>query len=223
MSLSDFEGYEEGIRQKLATAVDTLSREFEGTHDRQTVTDVVEDSARQVSGGAVTPFIPVLAERFARERLQARAQIANVELRTVAEVLFVGITGGGRAQMGAELMQRRVADAAKVHSAGHGSAGAIDPNVQVVMQELGIDLSEGFTRPLTPEIIGSVDIVVTMGRSVGEVAIPAGVRHVDWRVGDPSGADVDEVRRVRDDIERRVAKLADELLAEAAAKAEAAR
>ena len=81
------------------------------------------------------------------------------------------------------------------------------------MGEIGIDLEEAFTRPLTPEAIGAADVVVTMGRSVGAVDIPANVRHVDWRVGDPAGAELDEVRRVREDIERRVDALADELLA----------
>src|SRR5262249_15617959 len=56
------------------------------------------------------------------------------------------------------------------------------------------------------------DVIVTMGRSVGYVEIPPTVRHVDWRVGDPAGAPIDEVRRVREDIERRVEALASELL-----------
>jgi hypothetical protein len=51
-----------------------------------------------------------------------------------------------------------------------------------------------------------------MGRSVGEVDVPASARHVDWRVGDPVGAELAEVRRVRDDIERRVERLTNELL-----------
>ena len=61
-------------------------------------------------------------------------------------------------------------------------------------------------------MIGGADVIVTMGRSVGEIDVPAGVRHIDWRVGDPAGADLDEVRRVREDIGRRVEALADELL-----------
>jgi arsenate reductase (thioredoxin) len=57
----------------------------------------------------------------------------------------------------------------------------------------------------------SADIVVTMSRSVGLGEVQAGVRHLDWPVGDPAGADLDEVRRVRDDIERRVLALAEEI------------
>jgi arsenate reductase len=79
------------------------------------------------------------------------------------------------------------------------------------MAEIGVDLTDEFTRPLTPEVLGNADIVVTMGRSVGELELPNRVRHVDWRVGDPSGAPLDEIRRVREDIGRRVVALAETL------------
>ena len=75
------------------------------------------------------------------------------------------------------------------------------------MGELGIDLSEAYAKPLAPEVIGAADMVVTMGRSVGQVELPPEARHEDWRVGDPTGAPVDEVRRVREDIDRRVQAL----------------
>jgi len=61
--------------------------------------------------------------------------------------------------------------------------------------------------------MSSADLVVTMGRSVGDVEIPSTTRHLDWRVGDPAGAPLNEVRRVREDIERRVDLLATKLAA----------
>jgi arsenate reductase (thioredoxin) len=79
------------------------------------------------------------------------------------------------------------------------------------MAELGVDLSEAFAKPLSREVLEAADVVVTLGRSVGAVEIPERTRHEDWRVGDPSGAPVDEVRRVREDIDRRVAVLLAEL------------
>ena len=79
------------------------------------------------------------------------------------------------------------------------------------MAELGVDLSEAYAKPLSREVLEAADVVVTMGRSVGAVDIPAGTRHVDWRIGDPSGAPVDGIRRVRDDIDRRVEALFAEL------------
>jgi arsenate reductase (thioredoxin) len=83
--------------------------------------------------------------------------------------------------------------------------------VVVVMQELSIDLSDAYAKPLSTEVLEGADVIVTMGRSVGSVEIPASTRHVDWRVGDPTGASVDEARRVRDDIDRRVHELLAEL------------
>jgi len=75
------------------------------------------------------------------------------------------------------------------------------------MEEVGIDISDKFTTPLTPEVLASADLVITMGRSVGQIEIPSTARHLDWRVGDPAGAELDEVRRVREDIDRRVNQL----------------
>jgi arsenate reductase len=76
-----------------------------------------------------------------------------------------------------------------------------------VPRELGIDISEAFARPVTPEVLRAIDVVVTIGHSVGVFDVPADVTHEDWRVGDPVGAHIDEVRRVREDIERRVRTL----------------
>lgn len=73
-----------------------------------------------------------------------------------------------------------------------------------MIEELGIDVSEAFARPITPEVLGGSDVIVTMGHSVGVFEIPPGIRHEDWRVGDLVGAPLAEVRRVRADIETRV-------------------
>ena len=126
-------------------------------------------------------------------------------------MLFVGLSGGGRSQIGAALLSNRAGESVSVHSAGSHTAGEIDANVGAGMEEIGIDLSDALTKPLTPEVMSSADLVVTMGRSVGVGEIPATTRHVDWRVGDPAGASLSEARRVREDIERRAELLAHEL------------
>ena len=79
------------------------------------------------------------------------------------------------------------------------------------MAELGVDLTEAYAKPFSRELLEAADIAVTMGRSVGAVEISDGVRHEDCGVGDPTGAPLDEVRRVRDDIDRRVQALLSEL------------
>ena len=206
-------GFEEftDVSAGLARDVDQLAAEFQGIFERAQIERVVEESAKQLEGAAVASFIPILAHRFARERLRAQAQAEGKLAKTAPEIVFVSITGGGRARMAASLLQRATGDTANIHTAGSDAAREIDPNVRTAMEELGIDLSEKYTRPITEEVLASADIVITMGRSVGEIRIPDTARHVDWRVGDPGGAELDEVRRVRADIERRVNDLAHDL------------
>ena len=54
--------------------------------------------------------------------------------------------------------------------------------------------------------------MVPLGRSVGAVDIPEGVRYADWRIGDPVGVDLDGVRHIRDELDRRVRQLVTELV-----------
>jgi arsenate reductase (thioredoxin) len=218
VGLAEFPGFDDAMRLRLAAAVDRLCEEFEDLYDREAIRALVDESARELSAGGITPFVHILAERFARERLRAQAQAEGRLAKTVPEVLFVSLTGGGRSEIGAALLARRAGEAVSVHSAGSQAAAEIDENVRAAMEEVGIDLSEAFTKPLTAEVLRSADLVVTMGRSVGPVEIPDTVRHVDWRVGDPAGAPLDEVRRVRGDIERRVDALAEELGAQGEAE-----
>jgi protein-tyrosine-phosphatase len=213
VSLEDFPEFDKAVEVHLDNAVAQLADEFKGIYDEAQIRPLVMQSARQLFQGNVAAFVPILAYRFARERLQAQAKAEGKVPGDVVEVLFVSLTGSGRAQMGAALLSQRVGNAVSAHSAGSAAAGGIDENVVAAMEETGADMSESFTKPLTPEVLADADVVVTMGRSVGAVEVPPQARHVDWRVGDPAGADLDEVRRVREDIERRVELLAEELLA----------
>jgi protein-tyrosine-phosphatase len=171
----------------------------------------MDDSVRSlVDQAAVEDFLPVLAHRFTRERLKALARASGPE-RATPDVLFVGLGDTGRGQMAAALVTLRSEGRVVAHSAGSSAAAVVDPAVLEVMGELGVDLSEAYAKPLVPEILAAADVVVTMGRSVGAIELPEGTRHEDWRVGDPTGAPVDEVRRVRDEIDSRVQKLLVEL------------
>jgi protein-tyrosine-phosphatase len=204
MGLEDLLGFDKAVQERLDKVVAELELEFAGIVDPMRVRATVEESAQELSTGQVASFVPILAERFARERLRAYAQKQGLMRKVEPEVLFVSLTGGGRAQIGAALLARRAGDSVSVHSAGSNAHGEIDPNVRAAMEEVGIDLSEAFTKPLTPEVLNTADLVVTMGRSVGTLEIPGTIRHLDWRVGDPAGASLDEVRLVREDISRRV-------------------
>src|SRR4029079_19095427 len=95
-------------------------------------------------------------------------------------------------------------------SAGTTPAERVHPEVVEVMREIGIDLSNRKPQKLTREAAERADVVVTMGCGDECPYIP-GKRYVDWDAEDPRGLAIDEVRVIRDAIERRLAALVAEL------------
>jgi arsenate reductase (thioredoxin) len=198
-------------------AVLALFDEFGDEHSQETIERVMDDSIGQLAGDAeINDFLSTLAYRFTRERLKAMGR-AHGAPDAPSEVLFIGLGDSGRAQIASALVTLRSEGRVVAHSAGQAAARSVDPAVVAVMQELGVDLTEAFAKPLSAEVLAAADVVVTMGRSVGSVDIPSTTRHLDWRVGDPTGASLDEARRVREDIDRRVLDLLETLEAETVA------
>jgi protein-tyrosine-phosphatase len=126
------------------------------------------------------------------------------------EVLFVCVHNAGRSQMAAALLDHHARGGVVVRSAGSAPAETINPAVVQVMDELGIDLSKEFPKPLTTEAVQASDVVITMGCGDACPIFP-GKRYLDWQLEDPAGQDVDTVRRIRDDIDGRVRALLAEL------------
>jgi len=201
------------VQLALRKSRESLHREFTGLQAAEAIDAMLDDSVRRIrSVGGIDAYVPALAERLARERLQALSQSAGTLPKDVPDVLFVGLHDTGRGQIGAAFMRALGGDRVSVHSAGTGGDRApVDPGVAAIMQEVGIDLDGQYSKPLTPEVVDAADIVVTMGRSAGIVEIPPHVRHVDWRIGDPGGAPAEEIRHIRDDIRGRVQRLLDEI------------
>jgi len=123
-----------------------------------------------------------------------------------AEVLFVCVHNAGRSQMAAGLTKLRSHATVLVRSAGSAPADEVDPVVVEAMAELGVDLSEEFPKPLTGDAVQAADVVITMGCGDACPIFP-GKRYEDWELEDPSGKDLESVRRIRDDIDRRVQSL----------------
>jgi arsenate reductase len=126
----------------------------------------------------------------------------------MVKIAFVCVENAGRSQMAAAFARRGAHTGVEIVSGGTRAATRVHPVVVEAMREVGIDLSGTVPRTITrDEILGS-DIVVTMGCARGEVC-PATFRGdtIDWALPDPSGRPLEEVRRIRDDIERRVADL----------------
>ncbi|HXF73506.1 MAG TPA: arsenate reductase ArsC [Actinomycetota bacterium] len=134
----------------------------------------------------------------------------------VPEVLFVCVHNAGRSQMAAALLDRYAAGRVRVRSAGSEPADRIHPVVLEAMAEVGLDLSGGTPKPLTGEAVEAADVVVTMGCGDACPVFP-GTRHLDWDLPDPAGRPLEEVRAIRDEIDRRVRGLLAELGVEASA------
>ncbi|WP_026911355.1 low molecular weight phosphatase family protein [Patulibacter minatonensis] len=128
----------------------------------------------------------------------------------MSNVLFVCLQNAGRSQMSQSLFERAADGAHEGRSAGTTPADHVHPEVVEVMGELGIDLRDRTPQLLTRETAEWADVVVTMGCGDACPFVPA-VRYIDWELQDPSGQDVDRVRRTRDEIDRRVRALLDEL------------
>jgi protein-tyrosine-phosphatase len=97
-----------------------------------------------------------------------------------------------------------------VRSAGSDPGEFINPAVVTVMEEMGLDMSQEFPKPLSDEVVRAADVVITMG--CGDACpIYPGKRYEDWQIDDPAGQDVDTVRRIREEIRTRVERLLNEL------------
>jgi protein-tyrosine-phosphatase len=128
----------------------------------------------------------------------------------MAHVLFVCLHNAGRSQMSQALFERAADGRHTAASAGTTPGERVHPEVVQVMDELGIDLSDRVPRRLTTELAQEADVVVTMGCGDECPYIP-GKRYIDWELEDPKGRPVDEVRATRDEIERRVEVLVNDL------------
>jgi arsenate reductase (thioredoxin) len=129
-------------------------------------------------------------------------------------VLFVCVHNAGRSQMAAALLERYAQGRIEVRSAGSEPAERLNPSVVAAMAEIGIDLSDERPKRLSAEAVGASDVVITMGCGDACPVFP-GIRYEDWELPDPAGKAVEEVRPIRDEIERRVRALAQELVDQA--------
>jgi arsenate reductase (thioredoxin) len=131
--------------------------------------------------------------------------------RQIPEVLFVCVHNAGRSQMAAGLLDKLADGRVHVRSAGSEPADRLNPSVVAAMAEVDVDLSKEFPKPLTDEVLRAADAVITMG--CGDACpIYPGKRYEDWELEDPEGKDLESVRPIRDEVERRVRALLDELL-----------
>lgn len=190
----------------LARPIAVLADEFVGVFAPETVERCVHDSYRRLAGRAtVATYLPLLAQRFARERLHAARRAPSSMTPGGTNVLFVCTHNSGRSQMAAAWL-RHLAPDVEVWSAGTEPHAELSPAVVAAMREVGIALSDCFPKPLTDEVVSAADIVVTMGCGEACPVVP-GRRYEDWILAHPMGPTVEEVRSARDEIRERVEAL----------------
>ena len=165
----------------------------------------------QFAGRATVPnLLPLLAERWARQRLTALARVEGKITDAKPTVLFLCTHNAGRSQMALGFFNHLAGDQGVAWSGGSEPGTEINPAAIEAMAEVGIDITGEFPKPWTDEIVQAADVVIAMGCGDACPVFP-GRRYEEWLLPDPAGQSVDAVRPIRDDIEERVRRLLTEL------------
>ena len=164
----------------LRRGIEELAFRYAGSFSTETIDRYVHESYQSLyRTSRVKTHLPVLALRFAGERLAALAQATGRIAKPVPEVLFVCTQNSGRSQMAASLTQRLGGAKVHVRSAGSLPAGQVNPTVVEVMAKRGVDLDGEFPKPITDDFIRAADVVITMG--CGDACpIYPGRRYLDY-------------------------------------------
>ncbi|WP_283234647.1 arsenate reductase ArsC [Candidatus Protofrankia californiensis] len=205
-------GLDPATLRMLRTLVTRLAYDYDTAFTAAEVEEVFGDSFRRLAATArVTTFLPTLAGRLARERLEALGMTRGLIAKRVPEVLFVCVHNAGRSQMAAAFTRHYAGSALHIRTGGSDPSEGIHPEVVAAMKDVGLSLDEEFPKPLTDDILTAADVVVTMGCGDACPYLP-GKRYEDWPIDDPAGADAATVARIRDDIDQRVRGLLASLL-----------
>jgi protein-tyrosine-phosphatase len=201
------------LEQSLAlrAAAERLAGEFDGTFGTDTIERFLHSSYDQFAGRAtVVNFLPLMAERFARQQLRALAKVEGLADDGLPTVLFLCVHNAGRSQMAMGFFEHLAGDRAVAWSGGSEPGSEVNPAAIEAMRERGIDISGEFPKPWTDDVVRAADVVITMGCGDACPIFP-GKRYEEWTLDDPSGLAVEDVRPIRDEIERRVRRLLDDL------------
>jgi protein-tyrosine-phosphatase len=200
---------EERLRIKQSAAA--LQRRWQGRMNQETIERFLAESVAQLLPNAkITSWLPVVAERLANDRLRALVRLESDRTDLNPSVLFLCVHNAGRSQMAAGWLRHLAGDRVDVFSGGSEPAAGLNAAAVQAMAEKGIDISAELPQPWADEIVRAADVIVTMGCGDACPVYP-GKRYLDWELEDPAGRSVEEVRPIRDDIERRVRVLMGEL------------
>ena len=188
-----------------------LQARWEGRMNVETIERFLVESLDLLKNARVLTWTPVIAERLTNDRLRALVRLDSTPSDLNPSVLFLCVHNAGRSQMAAGFMRQLAGDRVDVFSGGSEPAASLNQAVVEAMAERGVDISREIPQPWADEVVRAADVIVTMGCGDACPVYP-GKRYVDWELDDPSGQTLDDVRPIRDEIERRVRALLGELV-----------
>ena len=195
-------------RRRIERNFADLRAEFGDLLGAETVDRCLSDSLANLTETAqINNFVPVLAQRFARQQLWALAQSRGVLEKTLPEVLFIDVRDAGRSQIAAVLLDYHAAGAVHVRTAGTDPGAELNPTVIEELSRRGLSLSRAYAKPLTDTVGRAADVVVTLACADVVPRYPD-QRRYDWDVADPEDMDQPGIAALCDDIDRRVKELA---------------
>jgi protein-tyrosine-phosphatase len=198
-------------RLQIRQSAVALERRWEGRINVETIERFMTESLDMILPNAhITTWIPVLVERLTDDRLRALMRLESTRTDLNPSVLFLCVHNAGRSQIAAGFMRQLADDKVDVFSGGSTPADGVNQAVVAAMAEKGIDISGELPQPWADETVRAADVIVVMGCGDACPVYP-GKRYVDWELDDPAGKSVEEVRPIRDEIERRVRGLLAEL------------
>jgi protein-tyrosine-phosphatase len=188
-----------------------LERRWHGRINVETIERFMTESLDLILPAAhITTWVPVLVERLTDDRLRALMRLESTRTDLNPSVLFLCVHNAGRSQIAAGFMRQLAGDKVDVFSGGSAPADGVNPAVVAAMAEKDIDISAELPQPWADEIVRAADVIVVMGCGDACPVYP-GKRYLDWELDDPAGKSVEDVRPIRDEIERRVRGLLTEL------------
>ena len=195
----------------LHIAATALQREFSETFGVETIERLLSSCYDELAARAtITNYLPLFAERFARERLNAAARVEGKISDGKPTVLFLCTHNAGRSQMARGFFTHLAREHAVAWSGGSEPGNELNPAAIEAMAEAGIDITEEFPKPWTDEIVRAADVVITMG--CGDACpIYPGKRYEEWTLPNPAGQSLDVVRPIRDSIEEHIRRLLGDL------------
>jgi protein-tyrosine-phosphatase len=209
--MTDWDDLPKEHRVQLTHVVTLLQRKYPDLLSRESIAGLVMDSYTRLAARAtVTKWLVPTAEKLAKERLQALTILEDGSRKAIPTVLFLCTHNAGRSQMALGWFHHLAGDNAIAWSGGSEPAGELNKVAVEAMAEVGIDISKGFPKPWTDEVLAAAHVVITMGCGDSCPYLP-GKEYEEWELADPAGQPLSKVRPIRDELEGRVRGLLERL------------